>query len=80
MANVNDIANDIKIAVSAISLLYSLGEDLTPALIALYQTVFLKKPLTDDQRAALLANHQALSNSLQQPIPDAPAGPQQPAA
>lgn len=73
MATADEIANDIKIAVSALSLLYSLGQDLEPALTALYQTVFLKQPLTANQRASLLANHQALSNSLQQPIPDAPA-------
>ena len=72
MASADETANDIKIAVSAISLLYSLGKDLEPALLALYQTVFLKQPLTADQRASLLANHQALSNSLQQPIADAP--------
>ncbi len=75
MATADDITNDIKIAVSVLSLLYSLGKDEGPAIAALLQTVFLGKPLTDDQRAALGANHLALTNSLQQPIPDVPANP-----
>jgi len=68
------LQTDLQLAFSILSLLYSLGKDVEPALMALYQTIVLKKPLTDDQRAALLANHQALSTSLQQPIGDGSNG------
>lgn len=74
------LQTDLQLAFSALSILYTLGKDIEPALLALYQTIVLKKPLTADQRAALLANHQALSASLQQPIPDAPVDPQPAAA
>lgn len=69
----DQISADIQLAVSALSILYSLGQDITPAIIALYQTVFLKKALTDDQRAALLANHNALSSALQAPLAPPPS-------
>ncbi|MBB3453873.1 hypothetical protein FHT86_002129 [Rhizobium sp. BK313] len=68
MATADVILADIKIAVSALSLLEALGQDIGPAIASLYQLVFLQKPLTDTQRAALQSSHQALSAALQAPL------------
>lgn len=68
MATADAILADLKIVVSALSLLESLGQDIAPAISSLYQLIFLGQPLTDAQRAALQTSHQALTAALQAPL------------
>ena len=68
MVTADAILADLQIVGSALALLQSLGQDIKPALGAFFQLVFLKQPLTDAQRTALLGSHQALSAALQAPL------------
>ncbi|MGN6549776.1 MAG: hypothetical protein ACTHJ3_07775 [Pararhizobium sp.] len=66
--NLNTVATDIKLATSILSLALTVGQALEGPVAALIQLVFTGEPLTDQQRANLLASHKAMSDALQAPL------------
>jgi uncharacterized tellurite resistance protein B-like protein len=62
------ILANAQLAFMALQALIQLGKDEEPALAALWQTLVLKKPLTDEQRQALLSSHNEMSAALQAPL------------
>ncbi|PZM07573.1 hypothetical protein [Rhizobium tubonense] len=64
------ILQNAQLAFMALQALIQLGKDEEPALSALWQTLVLKKPLTDAQRQSLLTSHQEMTTALQAPLAD----------
>jgi hypothetical protein len=74
--DLNKVQVDLQLAVSIASLALALGQKLEGPMAAIIQLVFTGEPLSDTQRATLLANHAAMTAALQAPLaPEPPANP-----